>query len=88
MNTYPQPHVLFRILRAERIALEAVERGLREEEARAMAKEQERRDEAQRLLDEKEAEERANAEQEENLRLQKQVHGRSMQRACWNRSGW
>ncbi|XP_056299518.1 MAP7 domain-containing protein 1a isoform X2 [Pseudoliparis swirei] len=61
-----------RILRAERIALEAVERGLREEEARAMAKEQERRDEAQRLLDEKEAEERANAEQEENLRLQKQ----------------
>ncbi|XP_034410060.1 MAP7 domain-containing protein 1a isoform X3 [Cyclopterus lumpus] len=61
-----------RILREERIAREAEERRLREEEAQAMAEEQRRRDEAQRLQDEKEAEERAKAEQEENLRLQKQ----------------
>uniref|UniRef100_A0A8C2XGH8 MAP7 domain containing 1 n=1 Tax=Cyclopterus lumpus TaxID=8103 RepID=A0A8C2XGH8_CYCLU len=76
-----------RILREERIAREAEERRLREEEAQAMAEEQRRRDEAQRLQDEKEAEERAKAEQEENLRLQKQVYGLSMQRACCNRSG-
>lgn len=38
-----------------------------------MAEEQRRRDEAQRLRDEREAEERAAAEQEENVRLQKQV---------------
>ncbi|XP_019122747.1 MAP7 domain-containing protein 1a isoform X3 [Larimichthys crocea] len=61
-----------RILREERIAREAEERRLREEEARAMAEEQRRRDEAQRLQEEKEAEERAKAEEEENLRLQKQ----------------
>ncbi|XP_032373327.1 MAP7 domain-containing protein 1a isoform X7 [Etheostoma spectabile] len=61
-----------RILREERIVKEAEERRLREEEARAMAEEQRRRDEAQRLQDEKEAQERAKAEQEENLRLQKQ----------------
>ncbi|XP_044214579.1 MAP7 domain-containing protein 1a isoform X5 [Thunnus albacares] len=61
-----------RILREERIAREAEERRLREEEARAMAEEQRKRDEAQRLQEEKEAEEKAKAEQEENLRLQKQ----------------
>ncbi|XP_068591734.1 MAP7 domain-containing protein 1a isoform X4 [Cebidichthys violaceus] len=61
-----------RILKEERIAREAEERRLREEEARAMAEEQRRRDEAQRLQDEKEAQERAKAEEEENLRLQKQ----------------
>ncbi|CAK6964345.1 MAP7 domain-containing protein 1a isoform X1 [Scomber scombrus] len=61
-----------RILREERIAREAEERRLREEEARAMAEEQRKRDEAQRLQDEKEAEEKAKAEHEENLRLQKQ----------------
>ena len=38
-----------------------------------MAEEQRKRDEEQRLKDEKEAEDRAKAEQEENLRLQKQV---------------
>lgn len=63
----------FRILREERIAREAEERQRREEEARAMAEEQRRRDEELRLKDEKEAQERAKAEQEENLRLQKQV---------------
>ncbi|XP_033958937.1 MAP7 domain-containing protein 1a isoform X6 [Pseudochaenichthys georgianus] len=61
-----------RILREERMAREVEENRLREEEARAMAVEQRKRDDAQQLLDEKEAEERANAEQEENLRLQKQ----------------
>ncbi|XP_026227476.1 MAP7 domain-containing protein 1a isoform X2 [Anabas testudineus] len=61
-----------RILREERIAREAEERQRREEEARAMAEEQRRRDEELRLKDEKEAQERAKAEQEENLRLQKQ----------------
>lgn len=64
---------LFRILREERIAREAEERGRREEEARSMAEEQRKRDEAQRLQEEKEAQERAKAEQEENLRLLKQV---------------
>lgn len=43
-----------------------------------MAEEQRRRDEAQRLQEEKEAEERAKAEQEENIRLQKQVRSLSM----------
>lgn len=61
-----------RILREERMAREVEENRLREEEARAMAVEQRKRDDAQQLLDEKEAEERAKAEQEENLRLQKQ----------------
>ncbi|XP_033968589.1 MAP7 domain-containing protein 1a isoform X7 [Trematomus bernacchii] len=61
-----------RILREERMAREVEENRLREEESRAMAVEQRKRDEAQQLLDEKEAEERAKAEQEENLRLQKQ----------------
>ncbi|XP_034088843.1 MAP7 domain-containing protein 1a isoform X5 [Gymnodraco acuticeps] len=61
-----------RILREERMAREVEENRLREEEARAMAGEQRKRDEAQQLLDEKEAEERAKVEQEENLRLQKQ----------------
>ncbi|XP_010765398.1 MAP7 domain-containing protein 1a [Notothenia coriiceps] len=61
-----------RILREERMAREVEENRLREEEARAMAVEQRKRDEAQQLLDEKEAEERAKAEQEENVRLQKQ----------------
>ncbi|XP_014328379.1 MAP7 domain-containing protein 1 isoform X1 [Xiphophorus maculatus] len=61
-----------RILREERIAREAEERQRREEEARAMAEEQQRRDEETRLQEEKEAEEKAKAEQEENLRLQKQ----------------
>ena len=66
-----------RVLRVERVAREAEERLLREEEARTMAEEQRKRDEVQRLQDEKEAEERAQAEQEENLRLQKQVWGSS-----------
>ncbi|KAI4811319.1 hypothetical protein KUCAC02_014231 [Chaenocephalus aceratus] len=61
-----------RILREERMAREVEENRLREEEARAMAVEQRKRDDAQQLLDEKEAEERTKAEQEENLRLQKQ----------------
>ncbi|KAM4736507.1 MAP7 domain-containing protein 1a isoform 2-T3 [Anableps anableps] len=61
-----------RILREERIAREAEERQHREEEARAMAEEQRRRDEEKRLQEDKEAEEKAKAEQEENLRLQKQ----------------
>ena len=56
------------------MAREVEENRLREEESRAMAVEQRKRDEAQQLLDEKEAEERAKAEQEENLRLQKQVY--------------
>lgn len=43
-----------------------------------MAEEQRRRDEAQRLQQEKEAQERAKAEQEENIRLQKQVQFLSM----------
>lgn len=38
-----------------------------------MAEEQRKRDEAKRLQEEKEAQERAKAEHEENLRLQKQV---------------
>lgn len=43
-----------------------------------MAEEQRRRDEALRLQEEKEAQERAKAEQEESLRLQKQVCSLSM----------
>ncbi|XP_061530045.1 MAP7 domain-containing protein 1a isoform X3 [Phycodurus eques] len=61
-----------RILREERLAREAEERRRREEEVRTMAEEQQRRDEEQRLREEEEAKERAVAEQEENIRLQKQ----------------
>ncbi|XP_077381962.1 MAP7 domain-containing protein 1a isoform X2 [Festucalex cinctus] len=61
-----------RILREERLAREEESRRRREEEARAMAEEQKRRDEEQRLRDEEEARERAVAQQEENIRLQKQ----------------
>lgn len=43
-----------------------------------MAEEQRRRDEAQCLQEEKEAQERAKAEQEENIRLQKQVRSLSL----------
>lgn len=53
------------------MAREAEERRRREEEARFMA-------EQQRLREEKEAQERARAEQEENERLQRQVCGRGL----------
>ncbi|XP_072535867.1 MAP7 domain-containing protein 1a isoform X2 [Salminus brasiliensis] len=61
-----------RLEREERLVREAEERRCREEEARLMAEQQRLRDEAQRLQQEKEAQERARAEQEENERLQRQ----------------
>lgn len=50
------------------MAREAEERGRREEEARFMA-------EQQRLREQKEAQDRARAEQEESERVQRQVRG-------------
>ncbi|XP_034017316.1 MAP7 domain-containing protein 1-like isoform X2 [Thalassophryne amazonica] len=61
-----------RILREEAMAREAEERKHREEEARFMAEQQRLRDEAQKIQEEKEAQERAKAEQEENEKLQRQ----------------
>lgn len=63
MTDCPSSH---RLQREERLVQEVEERRRREEEARFMA-------EQQRLQEEKEAQERARAEQEENLRLQRQV---------------
>lgn len=60
----------FRALREEHARREEEERRRREEEARFMA-------EQQRLQEEKEARERARAEQEENLHLQRQVSSAS-----------
>lgn len=60
----------FRALREEHARREEEERRRREEEARFMA-------EQQRLQEEKEEQERARAEHEENLRLQRQVSSAS-----------
>ncbi|XP_057689593.1 MAP7 domain-containing protein 1a isoform X1 [Corythoichthys intestinalis] len=61
-----------RLMREERLAREAEESRRREEEARIAAEEQRKRDEEKRIREEREAQERAEAEQEENIRLQKQ----------------
>lgn len=70
-----------RMLREEAVARDAEERRRREEEARFMA-------EQQRLREEKEAQERARAEQEENERLQRQVgHRKALFRFIYPTSG-